>query len=386
MKVFHALPEGQELAGGALALGNFDGVHLGHQALFAVAGSLGVPAALTFEPHPGKVLQPELAPKLLTTLGRKLELFSAYGLKAALVVPFTRAYATTSAEVFEASLLDGLKVSHLVVGQDFTYGARRSGTVATLIRAAAARSAQVQVVEPVTVEGGGGIELPHPRVPPGRTGRRSPGAPRAGLRLGRGGGEGSRPRAYPGLAHRQRGDGRRDSPWLRGVRRAAAARRLRERSLARGCGQRGHKAHLRGPGRLGRGARPRLVGGPLWPAGEGRIPRAPSSGAEIWLGTGTGSADSRLGELLVRQNLISFRQLRKAQDEQTRDGGRLGYHLIKTGAIEEQKLTDFLSKQYGVPAINLKDFDIEPDVIKLVPEGGRREAPGDSRSTGPDPR
>jgi riboflavin kinase/FMN adenylyltransferase len=153
MKVFHALPEGQELAGGALALGNFDGVHLGHQALFAVAGSLGVPAALTFEPHPGKVLQPELAPKLLTTLGRKLELFSAYGLKAALVVPFTRAYATTSAEVFEASLLDGLKVSHLVVGQDFTYGARRSGTVATLIRAAAARSAQVQVVEPVTVEG-----------------------------------------------------------------------------------------------------------------------------------------------------------------------------------------------------------------------------------------
>src|SRR5271168_3781290 len=76
----------------------------------------------------------------------------------------------------------------------------------------------------------------------------------------------------------------------------------------------------------------------------------------------------RLGELLVRQNLISLQALRKAQDAQTRDGGRLGYHLIKTGAIEEQKLTEFLSKQYGVPAINLKDFDIEPDVIKLVPK------------------
>jgi type IV pilus assembly protein PilB len=76
----------------------------------------------------------------------------------------------------------------------------------------------------------------------------------------------------------------------------------------------------------------------------------------------------RLGELLVRQNLISLQQLRKAQEAQTRDGGRLGYHLIKTGAIEEQKLTDFLSKQYGVPAINLKDFDIEPEVIKLVPK------------------
>src|ERR1700722_19860266 len=76
----------------------------------------------------------------------------------------------------------------------------------------------------------------------------------------------------------------------------------------------------------------------------------------------------RLGELLVRENLISLQALRKAQDAQTRDGGRLGYHLIKTGAIEETKLTEFLSKQYGVPAINLKDFDIEPDVIKLVPK------------------
>jgi riboflavin kinase / FMN adenylyltransferase len=153
MKVFHALQEASELAGCALALGNFDGVHVGHQALFRVAGSLGVPAALTFEPHPGKVLQPELAPKLITTLSRKLELFSAHGLQAALVMPFTRAYAATSAETFEASLLDGLRAAHLVVGQDFTYGAKRLGTVASLVRAAAARSARVHVVEPVTVEG-----------------------------------------------------------------------------------------------------------------------------------------------------------------------------------------------------------------------------------------
>jgi riboflavin kinase / FMN adenylyltransferase len=153
MKVFHSLLDVSELAGCALALGNFDGVHLGHQALFRVAGSFGVPAALTFEPHPGKVLQPELAPKLITTLSRKLELFKAYGLKAAIVVPFTRSYAATSAEAFAASLLDGLKASHLVVGQDFTYGARRAGTVAALLREANARSALVHVVEPVTVEG-----------------------------------------------------------------------------------------------------------------------------------------------------------------------------------------------------------------------------------------
>jgi type IV pilus assembly protein PilB len=76
----------------------------------------------------------------------------------------------------------------------------------------------------------------------------------------------------------------------------------------------------------------------------------------------------RLGELLVRENLISVQQLRKAQEEQQKSGARIGTALIKTGAIEETKLTDFLAKQYGVPAINLKDFDIDPEIIKLVPK------------------
>ena len=77
-------------------------------------------------------------------------------------------------------------------------------------------------------------------------------------------------------------------------------------------------------------------------------------------------SSGRLGELLVRENLISVQQLRKAQEEQQKSGARIGTALITTGAIEEHKLTDFLSKQYGVPAINLKDFDIDPDIIKLV--------------------
>src|SRR5690349_4793823 len=75
-----------------------------------------------------------------------------------------------------------------------------------------------------------------------------------------------------------------------------------------------------------------------------------------------------LGELLVRENLISVQQLRKAQEEQQKNGTRIGTALIKTGAIEEAKLTDFLSKQYGVTAINLKDFDIDPEIIRLVPK------------------
>ncbi|RMG19103.1 MAG: type IV-A pilus assembly ATPase PilB [Deltaproteobacteria bacterium] len=75
----------------------------------------------------------------------------------------------------------------------------------------------------------------------------------------------------------------------------------------------------------------------------------------------------RLGELLVRENLISLQQLQQAQEQQKREGGRLGYHLTKLGAIEESELTSFLSKQYGVPSINLNDFDIDPEVVKLVP-------------------
>src|SRR5689334_19159907 len=75
----------------------------------------------------------------------------------------------------------------------------------------------------------------------------------------------------------------------------------------------------------------------------------------------------RLGELLVRENLISLQQLQKAQEEQRKTGGRIGSLLVKQGAIAEADLTNFLSKQYGVPAISLTDFDVDADVIKLVP-------------------
>ena len=75
----------------------------------------------------------------------------------------------------------------------------------------------------------------------------------------------------------------------------------------------------------------------------------------------------RLGELLVRDNLVSLQQLQKAQDEQRKTGGRIGSLLVKQGAIADHDLTSFLSKQYGVPAISLKDFDIDEDVVKLIP-------------------
>ncbi|MCB9761247.1 MAG: type IV-A pilus assembly ATPase PilB [Alphaproteobacteria bacterium] len=80
------------------------------------------------------------------------------------------------------------------------------------------------------------------------------------------------------------------------------------------------------------------------------------------------SVQGRLGELLVREKLITPVQLRKAVQEQRAQGGRLGHQLTKLGYIEENELTSFLSKQYGVPSINLSEFDIAPDVLKLVPK------------------
>jgi type IV pilus assembly protein PilB len=76
----------------------------------------------------------------------------------------------------------------------------------------------------------------------------------------------------------------------------------------------------------------------------------------------------RLGELLVRENLISLQQLQKAQEESRKSGGRIGSLLVKQGSIAESDLTGFLSKQYGVPSIDLKDFEIDPEVLKLVPK------------------
>lgn len=155
MKVYSSLLEASDgsLAGHAVCLGNFDGVHLGHQALCAEAKRRANPVALTFAPHPGKVLQPQLAPRLIAEPHRKLELLEAQGLSAVIVQPFSEEFARTAPEAFEVALFDGVKARWAVVGADFTYGARRSGTVATLRAAAARRGAEVAVVPTVSVDG-----------------------------------------------------------------------------------------------------------------------------------------------------------------------------------------------------------------------------------------
>jgi len=77
---------------------------------------------------------------------------------------------------------------------------------------------------------------------------------------------------------------------------------------------------------------------------------------------------SRLGELLLRDQLISHEQLDLAQEESRKSGERIGTSLVKLGAIDEGELTQFLSKQYGVPSINLNDWEVEPELISLMPK------------------
>ncbi len=77
---------------------------------------------------------------------------------------------------------------------------------------------------------------------------------------------------------------------------------------------------------------------------------------------------SRIGELLVREKMISLQQLQQAQDEAKRSGKRLGVALSKLGYVKDQDLTQFLARQYSLPSINLSNFEIDADVIKLVPK------------------
>src|SRR5687768_125082 len=82
--------------------------------------------------------------------------------------------------------------------------------------------------------------------------------------------------------------------------------------------------------------------------------------------SGTMSGD-RIGELLVRQKLISLQQLRKAQEEQRREGTSLGFALAKMGFVSDKQITEFLSQQYRVQAVDLREYEIDPEVLKLIP-------------------
>lgn len=126
--------------GGVLTIGNFDGVHLGHQAMLRRvverAREIGAPAVvLSFDPHPMRVLHPQRAPKLIQTLRQRGESIEALGVDALVVVPFTREFAALPAEEFVSELLGRrLGAREVHVGSGFAFGCGKRGNVELLSR------------------------------------------------------------------------------------------------------------------------------------------------------------------------------------------------------------------------------------------------------------
>lgn len=154
-----AAPMPESLRGAIIALGNFDGFHLGHQAVaggaIAWARAEGRPAIIaTFDPHPVRYFAPDAPPFRLTTLDQRSELFEAAGADAMLVFAFGKELASTSAEDFVRELLVGrLGAAGVVTGEDFTFGKGRGGNVALLAEFGATVGLRARAVGPVSEDG-----------------------------------------------------------------------------------------------------------------------------------------------------------------------------------------------------------------------------------------
>ncbi len=154
---YSATPE--DLKGGVLAIGNFDGVHLGHQAVLKTALDLASEQALAvgvmfFTPHPRQFFSPDTPLFMLTSSGQKRALFQELGVDFSVELTFDRGLASMSAASFvEEVLVQGLDVRHVVIGYDFFFGAKRSGTPEVMRALGAGHGFGVHVVSP-SGEGG----------------------------------------------------------------------------------------------------------------------------------------------------------------------------------------------------------------------------------------
>ncbi len=152
------LPE--RFRGGVAALGNFDGFHAGHQAVvgraLALARDRGVPALVaSFDPHPARLFKPELPPFALTLPTQRMDLLAAFGIDAAVMIPFTRELAALSgADFVNQWLVRRLGLTGVVTGGDFTFGKGRSGDVSELAALGATHGFTAEVVAPVADSGG----------------------------------------------------------------------------------------------------------------------------------------------------------------------------------------------------------------------------------------
>ncbi len=136
MQIFRHIPAASSPQ--AIAIGNFDGMHLGHQALLrqlvAYAQTYKItPAVMTFEPHPREFFMPQNAPARLASMREKLEYFAECSVQHVYVQRFNRAFAAQSPATFMQVLRQQLNANVVMVGEDFCFGAKRAGTVQTLI-------------------------------------------------------------------------------------------------------------------------------------------------------------------------------------------------------------------------------------------------------------
>ena len=151
------------IKGGVVAIGNFDGMHRGHQTVLDEAVGIGrrdgVPAVvMTFEPHPRSVFRPDVPLFRLTPPAAKARIAEAIGLDGMVVLPFDRDFASLTADAFiEEILIGGLAARHVVIGYNFHFGKGRAGSPSYLQEAAAERGFDVTVVDAFTDEGGAGI-------------------------------------------------------------------------------------------------------------------------------------------------------------------------------------------------------------------------------------
>jgi len=145
--------------GAVVTIGNCDGVHLGHQILFSEVvsrayRSQGTSVALTFEPHPLKVMRPEIGLKLISTPEQKKELIALANIDKLIILPFTKEFAATPAEVFVDQVLRrAIGVRDLIVGYDYAFGKGRQGDIAFLKEQGQSKGFSVSVVEPFFVDG-----------------------------------------------------------------------------------------------------------------------------------------------------------------------------------------------------------------------------------------
>jgi riboflavin kinase / FMN adenylyltransferase len=160
MRIFrHATAAGSD-RGAVVAIGNFDGVHLGHQQVIGEAGALARAAGarfavLTFEPHPRSVFRPGAAPFRLTPFRSKARRLEELGVELLVALHFDLAFARkTAADFVRDLLLDGLGVREIVIGYDFVFGNRRLGTATVLREMGAKLGFAVRIVEPVAAANG----------------------------------------------------------------------------------------------------------------------------------------------------------------------------------------------------------------------------------------